>query len=435
MAIQPPSRAEAVRRINAINAALKSGYPRTGTQRKIGAVNAAAVALGISRQTLHSSIAIIKRTHNLEPDWSLEKVAPTASIPEVIEDRRQKDQISGLRKQVVSLQRELASMQDLRRALFNLTSDPVSPPNWTIKETKAGAPGIPMLFGSDFQWGETVRANELDGINAFNVKIAQARYRLLIEKTIDLSFNHMVNPQYPGIIYMRGGDMVSGDIHQELRETNELSANPAVKSLVEEETAGITRLADKFGAVWVISVPGNHGRTTMKPQAKRAVESNYDTVSAWWLESIFRGDKRVQFMTPESGDALFSVYGWRYLLTHGDKIGSRGGEGFIGPAATIARGMKKLVDYYAGLGQTVDRIFIGHFHEAMELRWGFCNGSLPGYSEYAKMNRMSPDVPKQWLFFSHPSHGLTVRWPIMLEAKLRRTVPVDDLASFKRRAA
>jgi hypothetical protein len=95
--------------------------------------------------------------------------------------------------------------------------------------------------------------------------------------------------------------------------------------------------------------------------------------------------------------------------------------------------MKKLVDYYAAMGQTIDSIFIGHFHNRIELPWGFCNGCLPGYSEYAKMHRMTPGRPEQWLFFSHPHHGITVRWPIILDGKLRRTVPVDDLSAFKPR--
>lgn len=40
----------------------------------------------------------------------------------------------------------------------------------------------------------------------------------------------MVNPDYPGIVVALAGDMVSGDIHQELKETNEV---PTIASVVE----------------------------------------------------------------------------------------------------------------------------------------------------------------------------------------------------------
>ena len=422
---------EAKRRIAAINEALKAGYPRVSSGRNPSALAAAADSLGLPRQTVSSSLKIIERLHKITPDWGLEvqargvdKIAPRAAA----DGQRQKDKIDELQRALKKAHREIAAAEDLRRAVLGAVEQQIEPPEWLLKPCAPGAPGMPMLLASDFQWGETIRPSELDGMNEFNVAVAQKRYKLLIQKTIDLSLSHMGKPKYPGIIYMRGGDMVSGDIHIELKETNELSSIPAVKSLVEAESAGISQLAEKFGRVHVLSVPGNHGRTTLKPQAKRATESNYDTLSAWMLEREFKGDKRITFITPDSGDIVFSVYGWRYLLTHGDKIGSSGGQGFIGPAATIARGMKKLVDYYASVGQIIDSIFLGHFHTSLELEWGFSNGSLPGYGEFAKMHRMKPSLPKQWLVFSHPDYGITARWPILLERQMKRTVPVDDLA-------
>ena len=50
---------------------------------------------------------------------------------------------------------------------------------------------------------------------------ARQRAKRLVENTIDLLMNHMVNPKYPGVVINLGGDMVSGDIHEELSATNE----------------------------------------------------------------------------------------------------------------------------------------------------------------------------------------------------------------------
>lgn len=346
---------------------------------------------------------------------------------------REMDKVVELRRQLAQAQREANAADDLRRSVFELAEQPIDPPRWTFEPAKSvdSTPGIPVLFASDFQWGEVIKANELDGINAFNNKVASARYKRLIERTIDLCFAHMVNPKYPGILYLRGGDMVSGDIHQELRETNDLQSIPAAIDLIEHEAAGIRALAERFGKVWVISVPGNHGRTTIKPHAKQYVETNYDYLIAVMLEREFRSDSRVQFMTPMSGDARFKVYDWAFVLTHGDRIGSSGGQGFIGPAATITRGMKKLVDYYAALRQHVDYCLVGHFHTAMELEYGFANGSLPGYSEYAKTFRARPQPPTQWLLFVHPRNGITARWKILLDgqARMRMTGQPVEMAA------
>jgi hypothetical protein len=344
--------------------------------------------------------------------------------------RRETDRVVDLQRRLKLAERELNAAEDFRQSVFNLSTQPIDAPQWSVAlpPKSDSVPGIPVLFASDFQWGEVIKANELDGINAFNARIASERYKRLIERAIDLCHSHMVNPKYPGIIYLRGGDMVSGDIHQELRETNDLSSIPACIDLIEHECTGIRQLADKFGKVWVISVPGNHGRTTIKPHAKKYVETNYDYLIACMIEREFRNDSRVQFMTPMSGDARFKVYDWHFVLTHGDRIGSSGGQGFIGPAATITRGMKKLVDYYAGLRQHVDWCLVGHFHTAMELEYGFSNGSLPGYSEYAKTFRARPQSPTQWLFFVHPKNGVTARWKILLDTKSRMAMTNDPVA-------
>ena len=353
---------------------------------------------------------------------------PPPDVQQARTEQRLRDEITDLRRQLLEERRELARTEDLRGALFKLAAQPIGAPKWTAapkaaKSRDGRVPTTPVLFTSDFQWGERISGMELDGINEFNQAVAARRYRKLIDTTIEISRDHMGGRHaYPGIIYCRGGDSVSGEIHQELRETNDLQSIPAARDLTEHESEGIRKLADAFGFVHVISVPGNHGRTTMKPFAKQFVATNYDTLIAWWIESQFKGDKRVTFQTPLSGDALFPIYDWQWLMTHGDRIGSRGGEGFIGPAGTVTRGMKKLIEYYSKLGQRVDNILIGHFHTRLELEYGFVNGCLPGYSEYAKGARYIPRAPEQWLLFVHPKNGITARWPILLSERPRIAV-------------
>ncbi len=379
-------------------------------QRAGGNAQRAAQLLRLSRATLWSQLR------------RAEAAGFTVPKPVPPDERRMlQSRVETLTKRATDAERELSRLEDLRRGVFKLRDLELTPPKWgtTLPRRELHAPGIPVLFFSDAQWGENIRANEIDGINAYNVEIAQERYRLLIDSTIKLATKHMVNPQYPGLYYLRGGDMVSGDIHEELKLTNDLTSLGQVRSLVEAEVAGIKRLKEVFGRVHVISVPGNHGRQTIKPHAKRYAELNYDTLSAWMIEMWFRDDPAITFATPVSGDHLFQVYGFTFLLTHGDRIGSRGGGGFIGPSITVARGHKKLIDYYARLGRLIDYTLIGHFHTRMELNGLFVNGCLPGASEYGRDNRFEPAAPEQWLLFVHPEHGVTARWPIHLAPKPR----------------
>lgn len=186
-------------------------------------------------------------------------------------------------------------------------------------------------------------------------------------------------------------------------------------AVVEEESAGIEALRDAYGRVHVASVPGNHGRTTIKPTQKLYADTNYDTMIAKMLADRFRGDERVTFQTSVSGDVVIPILGWQIMLTHGDRIGSRGGQGFIGPVATIVRGLKKVRDQQAEMGRPVDVIVHGHFHTTANPGRDLSNGSMIGYNEYAHGLRARPEVPQQWLFLIHERWGLRERCPVQLE--------------------
>ena len=183
---------------------------------------------------------------------------------------RLEDDLRLSRSRVDSAEKRMHEAERVREAIFGLKAAPIVAPDWALNRSEAsGAPHIPVLLFSDPQWGETISAENMDGINEYNVAIAEARYRKLIERAVDISFEHLPRNRYEGMIYLRGGDMVSGDIHQELRETNELCGVESIRSLVAAETWGIKKLVDAFGSVHVVSVPGNHGRTSLKPPTKK----------------------------------------------------------------------------------------------------------------------------------------------------------------------
>lgn len=373
-----------------------------------GNQSAAALATGISRSAFQVRLDLANSRLGLK----YENARPRLDGRDL---QRYRDEIDRLNGELKKANRELNSAEDLRQRLFGTVKKSVSVPDWTIPKVRGSTDTeLPMLLVSDWQWGETISPERIGGFNEFNPRIAEERVRMMVAKTIELSFVHRGKKTYPGIYYLRGGDMISGEIHDDLRESNSLQAVPSVRDLVRVEAWAIRELKKRFGRVHVKSVPGNHGRTTEKPRSKRDAEDNFDVLSHFWLESIFAADKDVTFDAPASGDALFTVYGYNFCMTHGDRIGSSGGMGFLGAVATITRGMKKTFDYYATLGYIIDYLLIGHFHVGMRLEYGYSNGSLPGYSEYAKGYRLRPQAPQQYLLFVHPDYGVADEKSILL---------------------
>jgi hypothetical protein len=357
------------------------------------------------------------------PDADASREAPSPLSRDALEAARDKERIIGLTASLKSMTSRAMAAEEGLIAYDALHMARIEPPLWMAKPAIAGSVSLtPVLFTSDFQVGEVVKADEIDGINEYNQDIFCERYQAMIERTIMLAEQHTGARDFPGIVYLRGGDAISGEIHDELAETNDLSAVPAVRKVMQQERDGIKRLRDKFGRVRVISLPGNHGRTTFKPHSKHYVDRNFETIISWWLADAFGDDPNVMFWTPRSADALFEVEGWYGLLSHGDRMGSRGGTGFIGPAATIARGHQKLFQNWTATGQRVDFILTGHLHTSLKLERGFANGSLAGYNEYARDLRCLPDAAKQWLLFVHRDTMISHQFELQLSPKPRRHI-------------
>lgn len=182
-----------------------------------GGPTAAARATGIARTTLIDRATRAKALGIEATKWHPELEA------RITEMRVAHDQeVAELKRKIKALAETRMTTKDIRNKIFALSDREAAPPDWTIDITSNGkGPGVPTLMLSDWHWGEVVRPEMVDGVNEYNLEIASQRFKSCIERTIDLCSNHMVKPKYPGIVVALGGDMISGDIHEELRNTND----------------------------------------------------------------------------------------------------------------------------------------------------------------------------------------------------------------------
>ena len=385
--------------------------------RHKGNQTAAAAELGISRAGLQSRIR--------RADQSGIKLGRGIDNPNDIEHLRVK-----LKRSEQELTRARETSFDervIRETIIKLTSDVehTTPPDWLIKPMKAASksPGVPTLFASDWHFGEVVDSSQIGGVNRFNMTIGRNRARRMIETAIDLLNNHMVNPNYPGIVFALGGDMVSGDIHEELTATNEKEIMPVVLDLFGILTWCIETLANEFGKVFLPCVGGNHGRNTQKIRAKGRNFTSFDWLLYSFLAKRFENDKRVSFLIPNGPDALFKIYNHRYLLTHGDQF--RGGDGMIGALGPIIRGDHRKRSRNGQIDQEYDTMMLGHWHQLIQLQRLIVNGSLKGYDEYAYANNFGFEPPRQAMWITHHEHGITFTMPVNVEDKKQAKIQTN----------
>jgi hypothetical protein len=302
-----------------------------------------------------------------------------------------------------------------RLALYEtLDAEKLAPPSWLAPKKPTGKhAAIPTLLLTDIHYDEVVKPAQIGGVNAYGRDIADRRIRRAFEGSVTMARDYLSGVQYDGMNLFLGGDLLSGIIHEELRETNAAVITESIVSVVEPLEAGILLLANHFGKVHVSAVVGNHGRNTRKPRAKNRATDSFDWLVAKMVERGLRGDPRITFNISQSADTHVTVYRHRYCLTHGDQF--TGGSGISGALAPLLLGVHRKSKRDAATGREWDTLVMGHFHTSYFLKGLIVGGSIVGYNEYAYGANLPYEEPQAAFWLTTPERGITVSAPIFVQ--------------------
>jgi hypothetical protein len=196
-------------------------------------------------------------------------------------------EIQRLRSELVSAKRALSDALDWQNEeaqwssfLERLRSLSNPPPAWTTRRVPKKGTAVPMAVLSDVHYGEVVNPREIEYLNAYSHEIANLRLESYFHNLIHLAEGHIGGVKYEGFMLLLAGDMLSGEIHDELTQTNQLTSCECVHYLKHQLARGLNLLAEHFGRVHVCCVVGNHPRLSRKPQSKQKSRRNLD-----WLLS------------------------------------------------------------------------------------------------------------------------------------------------------
>ena len=220
--------------------------------------------------------------------------------------------------------------------------------------------------------------------------------------------------------------MISGDIHDELRETNMGHTSEHVLALFDALANNIKILKKLFKNIYIPCTFGNHGRLTKEYRYKTAAATNMDWLLYNLLAKHFKEDKDITFDIPTSFDVIYKIFDTTYLLTHGDRIGASGGGGILGSLPGILRGMKRIKSNNHSMKKYIDHIVMGHFHTYVVMEDGTINGSLKGPDEYSLGSRFDPEPPRQAMWLTDSKNGITLRMPIYVETSTPRPPTGDN---------
>ena len=319
-----------------------------------------------------------------------------------------------LRKQLQQTVDERVKNERYETFVAEIASRKVVPPKWLqrLRKARAGSHhATPVAFFSDAHFDEVVDAAQVNGVNAYDREIAGERLELFFRNTVELARDYLKGLDYDGIVLPMGGDIFTGNIHDELKQTNEGTMMEAVLHWLGPVEAGIKLLAEEFGAVYVPVVVGNHPRNTVKPIYKGRVRDNFDWLFARLMERDLADDKRITFAISEAPDCDFQIYGYRFTLTHGDQF--KGGSGIAGLLSPMMIGDARKRKRAQAIRRPYDYLLMGHWHQMfVNVKGVVVNGSLKGYDEYAFNNNFEFEPPRQAFFLVDPDRGITITAPI-----------------------
>lgn len=332
-----------------------------------------------------------------------------------IEATKLKHEIKNLKSELKDAQQQALTSTKLKYLIHEISGAKFqSVPRWAKrKSTPKDLHGIPSLFLSDIHFDEMVDPAQIGYVNEYDHDIAVRRLRTTFDTAQSILTEYVSKPRYDGITIFLGGDMVSGNIHEELSETNNAPILRSVVDLTDILKNGITMYREKFGKVFVPCVVGNHGRLHKKPRCKNRVFDNFEWLIYQYLAKAFKDDPDVTFLIPDGPDAVFDIYDKTFLLTHGDQF--RGGSGISGIMTPLHMGLHKKQKKQAAIHTPFDVMALGHFHQYIHTNAMVVNGSVKGYDEFANLCNFPWEPPQQALFINHPQGGMIFRTPVLCD--------------------
>ena len=186
---------------------------------------------------------------------------------------------------------------------------------------------------SDLHFGEVVQPNVAFGYNKYNPDIAIHRLEKLFED--NYRFATMYGCDDLHILLL--GDLISGEIHDELRETNAYTAPKCVSVLNSVLTGIIIKYAKLYKRVKISCVVGNHSRTGKKLQSKNRAQDNYEHIIYSTIKDRCEAETTnvdVEF-DDEAAVLITTIGNQKWMLEHGDRY--KGSTAAAGAINTILR--------------------------------------------------------------------------------------------------
>lgn len=284
------------------------------------------------------------------------------------------------------------------------------PRKFAVMDSGQRSQSTAFMIASDWHVEETVEPGTVEAVNQYDLAIAKARIERFFQNGLKLVEMCRSRSNIDTLVLAVLGDLITGYIHEELVEGNQLSPTEASYYAYEQLTAGLDLLVEHGGFRRII-VPccwGNHGRTTERPRIATAAQNSYEWLLYRFLLAKYQDHPVVSMKLPEGYHNYLEVYGQLIRFHHGDGIRYSGGVGGLHiPLNKAIAQWNKFKRAYLDV--------LGHWHSRKSSSDYITNGSIIGFNAYSIRIKADFEPPCQSFFLMHPQRGKTVEAPIHVE--------------------
>ena len=277
-------------------------------------------------------------------------------------------------------------------------------------EKRGGTPVVPCLHLTDLHVGAVQDPNEIEGFNAYSPEIAENRLTDLTTRWLKWTDYQRKAYTINDAAIIITGDLISGDIHEELRNTNAYPSPMQVSEASRMVAALIAQIAPYFHSVAVHFVSeDNHARLTKKPQAKEAGLNSLNYLVGKMIEAYVKDLSNVKMNVYPMLEKVINVNDRQYLITHGHNVRGWMGVPWYGVERKVGKEAQSRLHL---IMQEVERAkeigfhkyIFGHFHTPIDTPLYSCGASLQGTDAYDhQAGRYANPGQSAWL--THPRNG------------------------------
>lgn len=233
--------------------------------------------------------------------------------------------------------------------------------------------------------------------NKYSPEICRERVSKLRDKAIEIIKRDKISE----LTLVNLGDMISGNIHLQLRLSSRLDVVSQTMQVAEILAEFINDLSEHV-SINYYSVSDNHSR--IEPNKANSFKpESFARIIDWYVEERLRTNDNVEFCSDSSNDIVqFSLWDFNVVAVHGDRDPQKG-----------------IIERLSGyLQKHFDLVLSAHMHhfsaDENNNTESFCIGSMIGTDEYASSLRLN-SKPSQLMIISTPENITECIYKIKLD--------------------